>query len=88
MTCSGEDMLVVFNNPEGRVVLGYLIESYIEGSSYITGDSHETACNEGKRMVVRGVIDLMRMADPGMTAQMLCDIEMDRVKRKPKKDDN
>ena len=82
MTCSGEDMLVVFNNPEGRVVLGYLIESYIEGSSYITGDSHETACNEGKRMVVRDMIDRMRMADPGMTAQMLCDIEMNKVKTK------
>lgn len=88
MIIGGEDLLVVFNNPEGRVALSYLIESYIEGSSYITGDSHETACYEGKRMVVRDMIDLMRMADPGMTAQMLCDIEMDRVKRKPKKDDN
>lgn len=88
MIIGGEDLLVVFNNPEGRVALSYLIESYIEGSSYVTGDSHETACSEGKRMVVRDMIDLMRMADPGMTAQMLCDIEMDRVKTKSKKDDN
>jgi len=74
------DCIAVFNTPEGRIVLNYLLKSYYWRSSYVPHDCHETARNEGKREVVLDLIDKMRSLNPIDTATMLSNIELEGVR--------
>lgn len=77
---AGRDILNVFDTPDGRVVLKYLIDNYWRPLSYEKNDSHATAHNEGKRMVVCDLLDRMRIDEPSATANMMAQIEIGSVR--------
>jgi hypothetical protein len=56
-----------FNTPYGELVLDDLAKScYLHKSTFVSGDPHMTALNEGQRMVVLLIIAaLQRASNPG-----------------------
>lgn len=72
---TGKDLICAFNSACGMVGFKYLISSYYHPLSFVSGNTQETAYNEGKRAVVVHLIDTMRAADPKITAKMLSDVE-------------
>lgn len=44
---------------DGQTVLADLCESYMDRSSFVPGDSHATAFNEGQRSVVLAIFALL-----------------------------
>lgn len=46
-------------SPDGKVVLVDLCESYMDRPSFVPGDSHTTAFNEGQRSVVLAVFQIL-----------------------------
>ena len=60
-----EDFKALMALPEGRRVLRALVfYSNLLGPSYIDGDSHRTAYNEGLRFMGMYIVDMARQADP------------------------
>ncbi len=60
-----EDFKALMALPEGRRVLRTLLYySNLLGPSYIDGESHRTAYNEGLRFMGMYIVDMARQADP------------------------
>lgn len=61
----------VFTTPQGQIVLKHLITVCgVLTPTYVRGDSHETAHNEGRRDVVVGILRMLN-TDPDALSNML-----------------
>lgn len=67
-------MLNVFGSETGKAVLKYLLKSYYHPPSYVRGDAHETAHNEGRRAVVIDILDKLAASCPDALDKLLCEV--------------
>lgn len=59
----------VFESPEGQLVLRHLMkEGFVFKSTFVAGDMHQTALNEGSRRVV---LSILKMANSKLTPEEL-----------------
>jgi len=55
-----EDYLAVFDNPQGKRVLKHLCRvGYVDKSTFVSGDPHQTSLNEGMRRIVLSILKLI-----------------------------
>jgi len=58
-----QDYQTVFSTPQGRRVLSDLVRTAnVDRSTYVTGDSHQTAFNEGKRAIVMRILNRLHVS--------------------------
>lgn len=72
----GKDLVNVFGSETGKAVLKYLMKSYYHPPSFVRGDSHETAFNEGRRNVMIDILDKMSADAPGAANRLIAEIEL------------
>ena len=70
----GKDLVNIFGSETGKAVLKYLLKSYYHAPSYVRGDSHETAYNEGRRAVVIDILDKMAADCPVAADKFLAEV--------------
>lgn len=71
----GKDLVNVFGSQTGKAVLKYLLKSYYHPASYVRGDSHEIAYNEGRRAVLIDILDKMTADCPEAANRLIAEME-------------
>lgn len=61
----------VFNTDDGKAVLAYLSKQcFMTTSTFVAGDPHQSAMNEGSRRVVLSIITLLNMDEKDLLKQI------------------
>lgn len=68
----------VFNTEEGKQVLSHLMKnSFITRSTFVAGDPHQTAMNEGSRRVVLSILAFINKDEKEMQKQIEQELQND-----------
>lgn len=66
----------VFNTEDGKRVLSHLMKNgFITKSTFVAGDPHQTAMNEGSRRVVLSILAFMNKDEKEMQKQIETEIQ-------------
>jgi hypothetical protein len=61
----------VFNTEDGKLVLSHLMKNgFITKTTFVAGDPHQTAMNEGSRRVVLSILAFMNRDEKEMQKQI------------------
>lgn len=61
----------VFNTEDGKVVLSHLMKNgFIAKTTFVVGDPHQTAMNEGSRRVVLSILAFINRDEKEMQKQI------------------
>ena len=66
----------VFNTEDGKRVLSHLMKNgFITKSTFVAGDPHQTAMNEGSRRVVLSILAFMNKDEKEMQKQIETELQ-------------
>lgn len=70
----------VFDTPDGKVVLAHLMrEGFVVKSTFVAGDSHQTAMNEGSRRLVLSILRIVNKDQKQLLEQLEKEIQDDHI---------
>ena len=66
-----EAFQTVFTSPQGQLVLEHIIkEGFVLKSTFVVGDSHSTALNEGSRRLALSILKFVNKSHDSMIKQL------------------